>query len=67
MRQGSGLPEPLYPSWRSNLVLATAIALIVVTFWAWRDGFQWGDALGGLVIWLAMLAVLAVLHRFRAR
>ena len=53
--------------WPGMIALAAAVAAALVAFFALRDGFDWGDVLGGLVIGALTLAVLAALRRYRTR
>ena len=67
MRPDRKRPEPMSATRRDILVPATFIAVPVVVFWIWRDGFSWGDVLGGLVIWTLTAATLAAMRWYRQR
>ena len=52
-------------TWRSMITLAVVVAVALVIFWAWRDGFDPGDVAGGLVTGVLTFATLAALRRLR--
>ena len=64
MRSDKQLPA-VVATWRSTLTLAVVVAVTLVIFWAWRDGFGPGDLVGGLVTGVLTFATLAALRRLR--
>jgi cation transporter-like permease len=52
-------------TWRSMITLAVVVAAALIIFWAWRDGFDPGNLLGGLVTGVLTFATLAALRRLR--
>jgi hypothetical protein len=52
-------------TWRSMIALAVVVAAALIIFWVWRDGFDPGDLLGGLVTGVLTFATLAALRRLR--
>ncbi len=58
------LPAVVAP-WQSAIALAAVVGVGQVLFWAWRDGPDWGDVLGGLVIGVLTFATLAAVRRVR--
>jgi hypothetical protein len=52
-------------TWRSMIVLAVVVAVALIVFWAWRDGFDPGDLLGALVIGMVTFLTLAALRWLR--
>jgi cation transporter-like permease len=52
-------------TWRSMITLAVVVAAALVIFWSWRDGFDPGDLLGGLVTGVLTFVTLAALRRLR--
>jgi cation transporter-like permease len=52
-------------TWRSMITLAVVVAVALVIFWAWRDGLDPGDLVGGLVTGVLTFATLAALRRLR--
>ena len=52
-------------TWRSMITLAVVVSVALIIFWAWRDGFDPGDLLGGLVTGVLTFATLAALRRLR--
>jgi hypothetical protein len=52
-------------TWRSMITLAVVAAAALIIFWGWRDGFDPGDLLGGLVTGVLTFATLAALRRLR--
>ena len=52
-------------TWRSMITLAVVVAVSLLIFWVWRDGFDPGDLLGALVSGVLTFAVLAALRRLR--
>ena len=52
-------------TWRSMITLAVVVSVALIIFWAWRDGFDPGDLLCGLVTGVLTFAVLATLRRLR--
>jgi hypothetical protein len=52
-------------TWRSMITLAVVVAVALVIFWAWRDGLDAGDLVGGLVTGVLTFATLAALRRLR--
>ena len=58
--------DPAFPAtWRRMIALAVVVALALILFWAGRDGLEWGDVLGGLVIGVLTFATLVALSRLR--
>ena len=53
-------------TWGSMIALAVVVAVVLVIVWAWRDGLDPGDLLGGLVIGLLTFGTLAALRAFRS-
>lgn len=53
--------------WRSALLIACLIAVVLIAFFILRDGFGWGDIVGGLIIGVMTLAVLEVVRRVSQR
>ncbi len=49
----------------SMLTLAVVVAVALIIFWAWRDGFDPGDLLGGLIIGVLTFLTLAALRWLR--
>jgi cation transporter-like permease len=47
------------------ITLAVVVAVVLMISWAWRDGFDPGDLVGGLVTGVATFAVLAAVRWFR--
>jgi hypothetical protein len=52
-------------TWRSMITLAVVVAVSLMIFWVWRDGFDLGDLLGALVIGVLTFATLAALRLLR--
>jgi hypothetical protein len=50
-------------TWRSMIALAVVVAVTLVIFWAWRDGLDPGDLVGGLVTGALTFGTLAALRR----
>ena len=50
-------------TWRIMIALAVVVAVELMIFWAWRDGFDPDDLLGALVIGVLTFAVLAALRQ----
>lgn len=55
MRPEDNRPARVTGAWPNALLLATIVAVAVVAYWVWRDGFSGGDLLGGLLIWAGIL------------
>jgi cation transporter-like permease len=47
------------------ITLAVVVTAALIIFWAWRDGFDPGDLVGGLVTGVLTFATLAALRRLR--
>ena len=47
MRPGKQRPPAVVATWRSIIALAVVVRVALVVVWAWRDGLDWGDVLGG--------------------
>ena len=63
-RQG---PAPAFAGWPAMVAFAVLEAVVIIAFFAWRDGFGLGDVLAGLVIGAVTLAILAVMRRTSSR
>ena len=57
--------QPFVATWWSMIALAVVVAVALVSVWAWRDGLDPGDLLGGLVVGLLTFVALAALRAFR--
>ena len=60
-------PASLVATQQSVFVLPTVVAVVIIAYWVWRDGFSWGDLLGGLLIWVGTCATLALLRWYSRR
>ena len=52
-------------TWRSMIALAVVVAVALMIYWAWRDGFDPGDLVGGIVTGATTFAVLAAVRWVR--
>lgn len=62
MRPDKHHPAPRYATRQNTIALPTIVAVAVAAYWVWRDGFSWGDLLGGLLIWVVAFGTLAALR-----